>query len=100
MAFEGADAGLKVIIPGATGMVGEGVLLACLDHPATALVLMVNRRSFPLAHARQQEPPVPDFLALDGLDAQLSGYDARFYCARISFATMPPFARSRAPRAG
>ena len=37
---------LKVIITGATGMVGEGVLLECLEHAAIEQVLLVNRRPF------------------------------------------------------
>ena len=35
---------IKVILTGATGMVGEGVLLECLDHPAVTAVLTVNRK--------------------------------------------------------
>jgi N-acetyl-gamma-glutamylphosphate reductase len=34
-----------VIVTGATGMVGEGVLLVCLQHPDVEQVLMVNRKS-------------------------------------------------------
>jgi hypothetical protein len=35
---------IKAIITGATGMVGEGVLLECLDNPAVAQVLVINRK--------------------------------------------------------
>jgi nucleoside-diphosphate-sugar epimerase len=79
---------LKVIITGATGMVGEGVLLECLDHPAVAQVLMVNRRPYPAQHPKLQECIVPDFLALDGFAAQLTGYDACFFCAGTSSSGM------------
>ncbi|MFD2144491.1 hypothetical protein [Mucilaginibacter antarcticus] len=41
---------IKVIITGATGMVGEGVLLHCLNSPEVAQVLIVNRRHYNLQH--------------------------------------------------
>jgi uncharacterized protein YbjT (DUF2867 family) len=79
---------IKVILTGATGMVGEGVLLECLEHPAVEKVLMVNRRPYPLQHPRLAECIVPDFLKPDEFTAQLSGYDACFYCAGVSSAGM------------
>ena len=79
---------LKVIITGATGMVGEGVLFECLEHPAIEQVLMVNRRPYSAKHPKLKECIVPDFLALDGVASQLSGYDACFYCAGVSSAGM------------
>jgi len=69
---------LKVIITGATGMVGEGVLFACLEDPAIAQVLMVNRRPYSATHPKLKECIVPDFLELDGVSSQLAGYDACF----------------------
>lgn len=78
------EKGLKIIITGATGFVGEGVLLSCLQLPGIAEVLMVNRRPYPLQHAKLKELIVPDFLNLDGYDKALTGYDACFYCAGIS----------------
>lgn len=76
--------GFKVIITGATGMVGEGVLFECLNHPAVEKVLIVNRRPYPLQHPKLKECIVPDFLKLDSFTEQLSGYDACFYCAGVS----------------
>ncbi|MFZ0518556.1 MAG: NAD-dependent epimerase/dehydratase family protein [Acidobacteriaceae bacterium] len=75
---------LNVIITGATGMVGEGVLLTCLEHPAIAHVLLVNRKPYPLQNPRLKECIVPDFMHLDDARDQLSGYDACFFCAGIS----------------
>jgi uncharacterized protein YbjT (DUF2867 family) len=76
---------LKVIITGATGMVGEGVLLECLQHPAIEQVLIVNRKPYAgPKHPRLKELIVPDFLQLDAFTTQLTGYDACFYCAGIS----------------
>ena len=36
---------LKVIITGATGMIGEGVLYECLNHPEVEKVLVITRKS-------------------------------------------------------
>lgn len=65
-------------------MVGEGVLLECLEHPAVGLVLMVNRKPYAAKHPKLKECIVPDFLALDGFTSQLTGYDACFFCAGVS----------------
>jgi len=74
----------KVIVTGATGMVGEGVLLECLAHPAVKRVLIVNRKPYGAKHPKLSECIVPDFLELDGVTRQLTGYDACFYCAGVS----------------
>ncbi len=76
--------GIKVIITGATGMVGEGVLFECLQHPDIEQVLMVNRKHYDANHEKLKECIVPDFLKLEEYDAELRGYDACFYCAGIS----------------
>jgi uncharacterized protein YbjT (DUF2867 family) len=76
---------IKVIITGATGLVGEGVLLECLKHPAVKEVLMVNRRAYQGAgHSKLKELIVSDFFNLGSVEDQLLGYDACFYCAGIS----------------
>ncbi len=78
------DKSLKIILTGATGFVGEGVLLACLNDPRVAEVLIVNRKHFDLQHPKLKELLVADFLNLDAVATQLSNYDACFYCAGIS----------------
>lgn len=74
---------MKVIITGATGMVGEGVLLECLENTAVKEVLMINRRPSPINHSKLKELIVPDFIKLDE-SPLLSSYDACFYCAGVS----------------
>jgi hypothetical protein len=69
-------------------MVGEGVLLECLEHPAIEQVLMVNRKPYGAKHPKLSECIVPDFMNLDGFTNQLTGYDACFYCAGVSSAGM------------
>lgn len=75
---------MKVMITGATGMVGEGVLFECLENPAVKEVLIVNRRHYDLQHPKLKELIVGDFTKLEDFEKQLSGYDACFYCAGIS----------------
>ena len=79
---------LRVMITGATGMVGEGVLLECLEHPAIEQVLIVNRKPYPVKHPKLSELIVPDFLHLDSFADRLTGYNACFYCAGVSSAGM------------
>lgn len=75
---------MKIIVTGATGMIGEGILMAALDHPNITGVLMVNRRVSPLKHPKLSELIVKDFTQLTTYSAQLAGYDGCFYCAGIS----------------
>jgi uncharacterized protein YbjT (DUF2867 family) len=76
--------GLKTIITGATGMVGEGVLLECLNHPAVDQVLVINRKSGGISHPKLREIIHTDFLDLAPIEPQLRGYDACFFCLGIS----------------
>jgi uncharacterized protein YbjT (DUF2867 family) len=76
--------GMKVIVTGATGMVGEGVLLECLANPAVDQVLSVARRSCGHTHPRLEECLVADFRELGAVESRLAGYDACFYCAGVS----------------
>ncbi len=75
---------LKVIITGATGMVGEGVLFECLQNPKVKSVLMINRRSYDITHPKLKELLVPDFFQLKDFAREISGYDACFFCAGIT----------------
>ena len=75
---------MKVILTGATGMVGEGVLLECLENPAVERVLSISRRPGGRSHPKLQECQVADFRELGAVEAELTGYDACFYCAGIS----------------
>lgn len=76
--------GVKVIITGATGMVGEGVLFECLQNPKVSEVLIVNRRRYEMSHPKVKELIVPDFLQIANFADNLHRYDACFFCAGIS----------------
>lgn len=75
---------MKVIITGVTGMVGEGVLLECLEAPEVERVLAVSRRPSGHSHPKLRECLIPDFREPLAFEAELSGYDACFYCAGVS----------------
>lgn len=77
-------AGINVIITGATGMVGEGVLFECLQNEKVNQVLIVNRKHYDHQHPKLKELIVPDFLKLDEFADSIRGYDACFFCAGIS----------------
>lgn len=75
---------IKIIITGATGMVGEGVLMECLENPGISEILSVSRKPSGKKHAKLKEYIVPDFLSITENDENLKSYDACFFCAGIS----------------
>lgn len=75
---------MKVILTGATGMAGQGVLLECLQNKAVSEILMVNRKHLDISDSKLKELLVPDFLKIEDFSASLQGYDACFFCAGIS----------------
>lgn len=75
---------MKVIVTGATGMVGEGVILECLHNEKVSEVLMLNRKHFNLQHPKLKEITVKDFTQLENIRDAFNGYDACFFCAGIS----------------
>ena len=70
---------MKVIITGTTGMVGEGLVLECLQNPLITQVLSVSRRPTGRSHPKLKELVHTDFFNWDGTQAALSGYDACFF---------------------
>ena len=64
---------MKVILTGATGIVGEGVLLECLESPLVQRVLSVSRRSCGRTHEKLTELLVADFRELGSVEAELTG---------------------------
>lgn len=76
--------GLKVIITGTTGMVGEGIMQVCLNHPAIDKVLILNRRTAGVKHPKLTEVLHWDFTDLTPVADQLTGYDACYHCMGIT----------------
>ena len=75
---------MKVIITGATGMVGEGVLFECLDNSAVTEVLIIGRKHYDLSHQKIKELVLKDFSEIKNHSEILKDYDGCFFCAGIS----------------
>jgi len=75
---------IKVILTGATGMVGEGVLHECLSHHAIKEVLIVNRKPSGITHAKLKEIIQRNFYDFSPIENQLRGYDACLFCLGVS----------------
>lgn len=75
---------MRVMIFGATGMVGQGVLLECLRDPQVTRVLAVGRRASGRSHARLAEHVRKDLFEWNDAGDELAGYDACFFCLGVS----------------
>jgi uncharacterized protein YbjT (DUF2867 family) len=75
---------INTIITGATGMVGEGVLLECVSHPDVEQVLVINRRPGGVRHPKLREVIHTDFFNLAPIEQQLIGFNACFFCLGVS----------------
>lgn len=75
---------MNVLITGSTGMVGEGVLLVCLENPAIEKITVVNRRSLGMTHPKLTEIIQPNFYDLSTIEDRLTGFDACYFCLGIS----------------
>jgi uncharacterized protein YbjT (DUF2867 family) len=74
----------KIILTGATGMVGEGVLHECLQHPSIEQVLIINRKPSGMTHAKLKEIIHSDFNNINPIADKLAGYDACLFCLGVS----------------
>lgn len=86
---------LKVIITGATGMVGEGVLHECLNHDDVENILVINRRPCGVTHPKLKEIIHDNFFDISPIEDQLINHNACFFCLGVSSVGMkePEFYR-------
>jgi uncharacterized protein YbjT (DUF2867 family) len=75
---------VKIILFGATGMVGQGVLRECLRDPDVERVLVIGRTSIGNQNEKVREIVHRDFLDFSSIEDQLGGYDACFFCLGVS----------------
>lgn len=80
---------IRAIVTGATGMVGEGVLHECLQHPDLEQVLVINRKPGGVTQRASPRPELreiihADFFNLTPIESQLTGYNACFFCLGVS----------------
>jgi len=78
------DQKIRVIITGATGMVGEGVLTECLSSDRVEKILLVSRKSYGLTDARLSEILLPDFFDHSPLTGKPGDFQACFFCLGVS----------------
>jgi hypothetical protein len=76
--------GIRAIITGTTGMVGEGVMHECLQHPDVESVLVINRKVSGYKHPKLREIVHENFYDLSAIQNELSGYNACYFCLGIS----------------
>jgi uncharacterized protein YbjT (DUF2867 family) len=75
---------VKVLLFGASGMVGQGVLRESLLDSDLARVVTVVRRPAGQKHKKLSELVLPDLATLASLEGQLTGFDACLFCAGVS----------------
>ncbi len=75
---------MKVIVLGATGMVGAGVLRECLLDAGVEQVLTLGRRATGVQNVKLREIVHDDLMNLTAIEDELRGYDACFYCLGVS----------------
>lgn len=77
---------MKVLLFGATGMIGQGVLRECLLDPRVAQIVSLVRRPTSQTHAKLKELVHTEFFDYGPIEADLSGVDACFFCLGVSSA--------------
>jgi len=75
---------MRVLIFGGSGMVGQGVLLECVRDGEISEVLLVGRSASGLAGGKVRELVCADLFDLSGVEAELTGFDACFFCLGVS----------------
>ena len=75
---------MKVILFGATGMVGQGCLRECLLDASVESVLAVGRSPTGQRHAKLREILHDNFFDFSAIESQLAGLDACFFCLGVS----------------
>jgi uncharacterized protein YbjT (DUF2867 family) len=75
---------VRVLLFGASGMVGAGVLLECLEDPEVSHVLSVGRSELSVRHQKLEHVLHQDFTSFSGLRERFAACDACFFCLGIS----------------
>src|SRR6266852_4313405 len=86
---------MNILLFGATGMVGQGVLRECLLDPGVRLVQSIGRSASGVQHAKLREIVHADLWDYSSIEISLSGFDACFFCLGVSSAGMKEDAYAR-----
>ena len=81
---------MNVILFGATGMIGQGVLRECLLDPSVERVLAIGRNRTAQEHEKFRELVLRDLKDFSTVRDELAGYDACFFCLGVSSVGMDP----------
>ena len=79
---------MKILLFGATGMVGQGVLRECLAAPDVVFVTTVGRTPLENTHPKLRQQVYPDLFQLEEHSTLLQGFDACFFCLGVSSSGM------------
>jgi uncharacterized protein YbjT (DUF2867 family) len=77
---------MKILLFGATGMVGQGVLRECLLDPGVELVVAIGRSASGVSNPKLREIVHADLVDYSTIESLLTGFDACFFCLGISSA--------------
>ncbi|MET3807993.1 uncharacterized protein YbjT (DUF2867 family) [Nakamurella sp. UYEF19] len=80
----GRTGAVRVVIFGATGMVGQSVLRQCLLDDRISAILLVGRSHADVADPKVTQVVHQDFLDFSSLSTELTGFDACFFCLGVS----------------
>lgn len=75
---------MKVLLFGATGMVGQGVLIECLQAADVSLVQSVGRTALDQKNAKLRDVVHKDLLDYSAIEPRLQGFDACFFCLGVT----------------
>jgi uncharacterized protein YbjT (DUF2867 family) len=79
---------MKVLVFGATGMVGQGVLFECLRDPEVELAVTIGRTATELCNQKLKEITHSNLSDYTAIGSQLAGFNACFFCLGVSSAGM------------
>jgi uncharacterized protein YbjT (DUF2867 family) len=86
---------MNILLFGATGMVGQGVLRECLLDPAVQLVVTIGRNATGVQNPKLREIVHPDLWNYAPIEEKLTGFDACFFCLGVSASGMTEEAYAR-----
>jgi uncharacterized protein YbjT (DUF2867 family) len=86
---------MNVVVFGASGMVGKGVLLECIDDARITRVLVIGRSSCGVTADKLEEVLLPDLTDYTKIEGKLEGLDACFFCLGVSSVGMSEAAYRR-----
>lgn len=86
---------MKLILLGASGMVGAGTLREALAAPGVEAVLSVVRRPSGDSHPKLRELVLPDLFDVGSVESQLVGYDACIWAIGVSVVGLDESAYAR-----